>query len=124
MPPRRYNPDFYERQRRRQSTWNIPRIISSYDETLDDHLVLPRGLLDTATRLIEEAGSKIESDDRRSTGTAQELAVDLTLSPASRPRCRRCSRTTSGSWSRARLGQDRDGLRGDRRAFHLDAGAG
>ena len=59
-----YNPEFYDRQRRRQSTWNIPRIITSYDETLDDHLVLPRGLLETATKLIEDAGSKIEIDDR------------------------------------------------------------
>ncbi len=77
-----YNPDFYDRQRRRQSTWNIPRIITSYDETLDDHLVLPRGLLDTATRLVEDAGSKIETDDRRVTGDSQDFAFNLNLQPA------------------------------------------
>ncbi|HET6915131.1 MAG TPA: DEAD/DEAH box helicase family protein [Acidimicrobiales bacterium] len=75
-----YNPDFYDRQRRRQSTWNVPRIITSYDETLDDHLVLPRGLLDTATKLIEEAGSKVETDDRRTPGEARQFASSLNLS--------------------------------------------
>ncbi len=74
-----YNPEFYDRQRRRQSTWNIPRVISSYDETIDDHLVLPRGLLDTTTKLIQDAGSKTEIDDRRVTGTAQQLFTDINL---------------------------------------------
>jgi superfamily II DNA or RNA helicase len=77
-----YNPDFYDRQRRRQSTWNLPRIITSYDETLVDQLVLPRGLLGTATNLIEGAGSKIETDDRRAFGSTHELTVDLDLQPA------------------------------------------
>lgn len=77
-----YNPDFYDRQRRRQSTWNVPRIITSYDESLDDHLVLPRGLLDTATRLVEEAGSKVDTDDRRARGDAQEFAFTSTLQVA------------------------------------------
>jgi superfamily II DNA or RNA helicase len=74
-----YNPEFYDRQRRRQSTWNIPRIITSYDETLDDHLVLPRGLLDTTTNLIEDAGSKIEIDDRRVRGAPQKLDIDIDI---------------------------------------------
>lgn len=74
-----YNPEFYDRQRRRQSTWNVPRIITSYDETLDDHLVLPRGLRDTATRLIEETGSKIEVDDQRVTGDALDLSPTFEL---------------------------------------------
>ncbi|WP_459975984.1 TOTE conflict system archaeo-eukaryotic primase domain-containing protein [Nocardioides pyridinolyticus] len=80
-----YNPDFYDRQRRRQSTWNVPRIICSYDETLDDHLLLPRGLLGTATNLIEAAGSKIEADDRRSVGSAQEFSFALDLQPRQQP---------------------------------------
>ncbi|MCL2541907.1 MAG: DEAD/DEAH box helicase [Nocardioidaceae bacterium] len=76
-----YNPEFYDRQRRRQSTWNVPRIITSYDETLDDHLVLPRGLHDTVTRLINEAGSKIEVDDQRITGDALTLSPTFELRP-------------------------------------------
>jgi superfamily II DNA or RNA helicase len=74
-----YNPEFYERQRRRQSTWNIPRIITSYDETLDDHLVLPRGLLDTTTRLLGEVGSKVETADRRATGPSHKFSIDVEL---------------------------------------------
>jgi hypothetical protein len=77
-----YNPDFYDRQRRRQSTWNIPRIITSYDETLDDHLVLPRGLLETTTKLVEDAGSKAEIDDRRTSGDLRTFDTELTLQPA------------------------------------------
>lgn len=77
-----YNPDFYDRQRRRQSTWNTPRIITSYDETLDDHLILPRGLLDAATRFIAEMGSKVEIDDRRVSGDETEFVPSLTLQPA------------------------------------------
>ena len=77
-----YNPDFYDRQRRRQSTWNIPRIITSYQETLDDHLILPRGLLETTTKLVTDAGSRVVSDDRRAPGDPQEFAVHLRLQPA------------------------------------------
>ena len=46
------NPVFYERQRRRASTWNIPRFLRSYDETLAGDLVLPRGLHDRVSQLI------------------------------------------------------------------------
>src|SRR3954471_19036895 len=74
-----YNPEFYARQRLRQSTWSVPRIITSYDETLDDHLVLPRGLHDTATRVIEEAGSKVEVDDQRVTGDPLNLSPTFDL---------------------------------------------
>ena len=35
------NPIFYERQRRRASTWDTPRFLRSYDETFDGDLVLP-----------------------------------------------------------------------------------
>ncbi len=75
------NPEFYDRQRRRQSTWNIPRIVSSYDETIDDHLVLPRGVLETVTKLIEDAGSKTETHDCRVAGVTQELSADINLNP-------------------------------------------
>jgi hypothetical protein len=37
-----HNPLFYERQRMRASTYNIPRFLHSYDETLDGGLILPR----------------------------------------------------------------------------------
>nr|MBA3574620.1 helicase [Pseudonocardiales bacterium] len=43
------NPLFYERQRRRLSTWGVPRFLCSYDETLDGNLVLPRGMIEKLT---------------------------------------------------------------------------
>jgi len=49
------NPLFYERQRRRFSTWNVPRFLYSYDETLTGDLILPRGLEPTLRRLVDDA---------------------------------------------------------------------
>ncbi len=54
------NPVFYERQRLRASTWNVPRFLVSYDETLDGSLVLPRGLLDRLGDVATQAGSRVE----------------------------------------------------------------
>lgn len=76
------NPEFYDRQRRRQSTWNIPRFVQSYDETLDGHLVLPRGLLDTVVKVLAEAGSKPEIHDRRVQGSPIEVSFGAELSLA------------------------------------------
>src|ERR1700750_483353 len=53
-----HNPLFYERQRTRASTWNIPRFLHSYGETLDGGLILPCGMLDTLTSLATQAGSR------------------------------------------------------------------
>jgi len=40
-------PAVHERQRLHMSTWDTPRFLRSYDETVDDGLVLRRGLTDT-----------------------------------------------------------------------------
>lgn len=68
-----HNPAFYEAQRARRSTWNIPRFIQGFDVTLAGDLVLPRGLLARAAGLIAEAGSQLVVDDARSTGTELDL---------------------------------------------------
>jgi superfamily II DNA or RNA helicase len=73
------NPLFYERQRRRISTWGVPRFLKSFDETLDGGLILPRGLRDTVTSLAEQAGSRLEVTDDRATGTAQDFTLAATL---------------------------------------------
>ena len=74
------NPEFYERQRRRAATWNVPRFIRSFDETLDGRLVLPRGLGDTVAALVGQAGSSLRLVDERAVGTAQEFALSAHLS--------------------------------------------
>ena len=73
------NPLFYERQRRRASTWNVPRFLRSYDETLDGGLILPRGLLGTLTDLIEQLGSRLEITDHRIGGEPQTFTFAASL---------------------------------------------
>jgi superfamily II DNA or RNA helicase len=73
------NPAFYERQRRRLSTWGVPRFVLSYDETIAGELVLPRGLADLATTVVEEAGSRLEISDERTAGAPQQFAFATTL---------------------------------------------
>jgi hypothetical protein len=62
------NPKFYELQRLRKSTWDTPRFVRGYDLTLDDHLVLPRGLRHAITDLVERAGSRLTITDTRNSG--------------------------------------------------------
>ena len=76
------NPEFFDRQRRRQSTWNISRLVHAYEETMDGRLVVPRGLLDTVSRVVEEAGSSIELDDLRADGEPITASFTATLSTA------------------------------------------
>jgi superfamily II DNA or RNA helicase len=75
------NPLFYERQRRRISTWAMPRFLQSFDETLDGGLILPRGLRHTVASLAEQAGSRLEVTDGRAMGTAQEFTFAVALTP-------------------------------------------
>jgi hypothetical protein len=73
------NPLFYERQRMRASTWNVPRFLHSFDETIDGGLILPRGLIETVAALAEEAGSNVDVADERSAGTEQKFTFTGTL---------------------------------------------
>jgi superfamily II DNA or RNA helicase len=75
------NPIFYERQRRRASTWDTPRFLLSYDETLTGDLVLPRGINDRLKELIAEVGSRLEIVDVRAIGEPQHFAFQAELDP-------------------------------------------
>ena len=79
-----HNPEFYERQRMRASTYNIPRFLHSFDETIDGGLILPRGMLGTVTSLAEQAGSRLEIADERAAGTPQQFTCNATLTPPQR----------------------------------------
>ena len=75
-----HNPDFYEKDKLRLSTWRIPRFIRCYRETLD-RLLLPRGLRDKAKQLVADAGSGL--DVRDGFGPTEAIGVGLVanLSP-------------------------------------------
>jgi superfamily II DNA or RNA helicase len=79
-----HNPEFYERQRMRASTYNIPRFLHSFDETINGGLILPRGMLATVTSLAEQAGSRVEIADERAAGTPQQFTCNATLTPPQR----------------------------------------
>ena len=76
------NPAFYDRERRRQSTWDTPRVLRLYDETVEGDLLLPRGMHDRLAVLLERAGSSLSvTADLRSDGNPQELRCTATLTP-------------------------------------------
>ena len=75
------NPVFYERQRRRASTWDTPRFLRNYDETLTGDLILPRGLQDRLTTLVEQASSRVEFTDAREPGRPQTFTFAAELEP-------------------------------------------
>ena len=74
------NPQFYELQRLRKSTWNTPRFVRGYDVTIDDRLILPRGLRYRVTEIVERAGSRLEVADARNAGQEIALAFATELS--------------------------------------------
>lgn len=76
------NPAFYDRERRRQSTWDTPRFLRLYDETIEGDLLLPRGMHDRLAALLQRAGSSLAvTADLRSAGRPQQLCCSATLTP-------------------------------------------
>jgi superfamily II DNA or RNA helicase len=74
-----HNPLFYEKQRMRASTWDIPRFLQFFDETVDGGLIVPRGMLTTVTDLAAQAGSKLDLADDRAGGTTQAFTCSAVL---------------------------------------------
>ena len=73
------NPKFYELQRLRKSTWDTPRFIRGYDLTLDDRLILPRGLRHTVASIVDRAGSRLVVADVRNSGQEIDVAFAAEL---------------------------------------------
>ena len=73
-----HNPEFYEKERMRFSTWNTPRFIRCYRESVGE-LLLPRGLRDTAERIVKEAGSTLKVTDACTDVTPIEVELLATL---------------------------------------------
>jgi superfamily II DNA or RNA helicase len=61
-----WNPVFFERQRKRFSTYGIPPLIRCYEEDMS-HLHLPRGTREEVETLFKEVGTRLEIEDLRPT---------------------------------------------------------
>lgn len=90
-----HNPEYYEKERLRLSTWRTPRFIRCYGETLDQ-LLLPRGLRVTAGDVLREAGSRLVVAD----GAAAVPSIDARLSASLSPEQSRAPRRSwRASWA-------------------------
>ncbi|MDR1130338.1 MAG: DEAD/DEAH box helicase family protein [Prevotellaceae bacterium] len=61
------NPQFYKTQKMRMSTYDIPRIIYSLDETAE-YIGIPRGCRTSLVQLLEKSGINYLFDDKRNGG--------------------------------------------------------
>jgi superfamily II DNA or RNA helicase len=75
-----HNPEFYEKERLRFSTWNTPRFIRCYREALG-LLLLPRGLQDKARAIVAEAGSTLSVIDEFTEPSPVDAQLFSTLRP-------------------------------------------
>ena len=67
------NPEFYKAQSMRLPTYDKPRIISCAEED-ESHLMLPRGCLEEAKRVLRQAGVKYRVSDQREEGEVLSYA--------------------------------------------------
>lgn len=61
------NPEFYQKQAMRMSTYGIPRIISCFDIT-DDYLAMPRGCKDAIVNFLDSNSAKYNIVDETNHG--------------------------------------------------------
>lgn len=74
------NPEFYQAQAMRLSTFGKPRVISCAEE-LDKHIAVPRGCFEELSALFEDLGINVSVDDKRSMGKRIKARFDGTLLP-------------------------------------------
>jgi superfamily II DNA or RNA helicase len=75
-----HNPQFYEREKLRLSTWRIPRFIRCYEEDAS-HIHLPRGTVEELTEIAAEAGTKFSLNDQRTVPEKLNLKFLGSLTP-------------------------------------------
>ncbi len=74
------NPEFYQAQAMRLSTFGKPRIISCAED-YPHHLGLPRGCLDEVMDLLQSVGTRVKIDDQRECGAPLALQFHGQLRP-------------------------------------------
>ena len=115
------NPKFYELQRLRKSTWDTPRFLCGYDVTVDERLVLPRGLRHSLARIVEASGSQLTITDERNPGVEIDVAFDGSLDDRQSAAVSAMLAHDDGVLvAPPGCGQDRDGMRDHCRAGGLD----
>jgi superfamily II DNA or RNA helicase len=75
-----HNPQFYEREKLRLSTWRIPRFIRCYEEDAS-HIHLPRGTVEELREIAAEAGTKFSVTDQRPVPKKLSLKFRGSLTP-------------------------------------------
>ena len=73
-----HNPEYYEKERLRLSTWKTPRFLRCYGESLD-RLLLPRGLREAAETVVAEAGSRLVVREQHPDSARIEVQLQATL---------------------------------------------
>jgi superfamily II DNA or RNA helicase len=68
------NPQFYKTQKMRMSTYEIPRIIYSLDETVE-YMGIPRGCRSSLVQLLEKSNVNYTFEDKRNKG--KKIKVDF-----------------------------------------------
>ena len=76
-----HNPEFYKREKRRLSTYGVPRFVRCYHEDLE-WLLLPRGLREVVQDLVLQAGSRLEITDDRPEPPLHDFSFNAQLLPA------------------------------------------
>jgi superfamily II DNA or RNA helicase len=74
------NPEFYQKQAMRMTTYNIPRIICCAED-FDKHIALPRGCFDDVKELLEQLKIRVIVSDKQFCGEQIDIKFNGTLYP-------------------------------------------
>ena len=94
------NPEFYQAQAMRFSTFNIPRIISCAED-FPKHIGLPRGCFDDVIELLTQNGINYEIVDKRFSGEPLNLVFHGKLRPEQKTAAKALLREDAGVLSAA-----------------------